>query len=200
MANFDISAMNLRCHDPKCLVASSHLHQHVRGGVKLPEGKWLSLARYSGKYTAELSTLYAECSGRALRALDKNKTGPSRPTALQQRVIGQGSSTRPGSRAAGSAAGPGRGSAKTAMYVLKAGQPEPSKDLEAEFRQEETEAVRKERQEKLDRGSKEAESVWKARAERRNGTMCGLTCLCMTIQESRLRRTRVLRQSTRRRS
>ena len=171
MANFDIGAMNLKCRNPKCLVGSSHVHQHARGGVKLPEGRWLSLARYSGRYTAELSTLYAECLSQALRKLDKSRTGPSKPTALQQRAGGGGSSTRPGSRAAVSAAGTGRGDARTAMYVLKAGQPESvgeqAGNLEAEFRQEEPEAVRKERQEKLDQDAKEAESVWKVRADKK---------------------------------
>ena len=41
MANFDISEMNLRCRNPKCRVGSSHVHQHARGSVKLPEGRWL---------------------------------------------------------------------------------------------------------------------------------------------------------------
>ena len=170
MANFDISEMNLKCRNPKCLVASSHVHQHARGSVKLPEGRWLSLAAYSGRYSPELSTLYAACLKRALDGQGGAPVVPEQDTALRRRAEGQNveASPRRGCRAAAFGAGTSRG--RTPQYVLKGGVPEPvdgPRDLEGEFREAEPEEVVQRRREELDKDAKLADARWKERADKK---------------------------------
>jgi hypothetical protein len=63
VANFDLSPLEIRHHTGPygSLVGCNHLHKIVRGGAKLPEGRWVSVAAYSGKYPSVMSTIYARC-------------------------------------------------------------------------------------------------------------------------------------------
>ena len=60
IANFDLSALELRCKYPAALVGAGHKHRHVRGRVDAHGIEHISLAAYSGKYTPELGTVYAK--------------------------------------------------------------------------------------------------------------------------------------------
>ena len=67
-ANYDLEPMSLQCRNGGRLAAAEtgHEHRHVRGGAKLPSGKWISVATYSGAYPKEVASVYARCVLRAL--------------------------------------------------------------------------------------------------------------------------------------
>ena len=60
IANFDLSALELRCKQPAALLGASHEHRHARGGMHVRGVGQVSLTNYTGKYTAELATVYAK--------------------------------------------------------------------------------------------------------------------------------------------
>ena len=60
LANYDLSALEARCRKPAALVGTSHDHRHARGGMYVECEGWRSVARYTGKYTAEMSTVFAK--------------------------------------------------------------------------------------------------------------------------------------------
>ena len=63
VANFDLSPMEIRHNTGPhgSLIGCTHKHKIVRRGAKLPEGRWVSVAAYSGKYPSVMSTIYARC-------------------------------------------------------------------------------------------------------------------------------------------
>ena len=120
LANFSLSAFGLRCRNPKALVGASHDHLHARGSMKMPDGKWLSVARFTGKYTAPAGALYARSLAHALRRV---RTPEKRlGTALSGRLQEGDRAPRQVDRACISAAGDLRGAC--GQYVLVAGKPE----------------------------------------------------------------------------
>ena len=51
----------------QAIVGATHDHLHLRGQVRLPSGRWMSLAEYSGRYTPEQAEVYARCLAEAMR-------------------------------------------------------------------------------------------------------------------------------------
>ena len=47
-------------------MASEHRRRQVRGSMRLPTGRWMSVAAYSGAYTPELAFMYARALALAL--------------------------------------------------------------------------------------------------------------------------------------
>jgi len=60
LANYDLSCLESRCRKPAALVGTSHEHRHARGGMHVECEGWKSVAAYTGKYTAELGTVFAK--------------------------------------------------------------------------------------------------------------------------------------------
>ena len=82
MSNFDLSPLNLQCRKPAALVGTSHEHKQIRGTMKMPDGRWISVAAYSGKYTPEECTVYARCLAKALK--DVGRSPSSGKTQLEK--------------------------------------------------------------------------------------------------------------------
>ena len=61
MSNFDLGPMIKECRAAFVLKPATHEHQHARGTMKMPDGKWVSIAEYTGRYTAVLGAVYARC-------------------------------------------------------------------------------------------------------------------------------------------
>ena len=79
VSNFDLSPLAIRHHTGPvgALVGCTHTHRIVRGGAKLPEGRWVSVAAYSGKYPSVLCTIYARCLARGLAESCLTRKGSS---------------------------------------------------------------------------------------------------------------------------
>ncbi len=92
LANWDLSAIELRCEDPQsrthpwqgAVVASEHRHRQVRGSMRLPTGRWMKVAEYSGAYTPELACIYAR--GLALVLVYEASSRADCPPAGSQRT------------------------------------------------------------------------------------------------------------------
>jgi len=116
LANFDLSPLALRCRDGAALEPVTHQHERARGSVKLPEGRWIDVAGYTGRYTPVLGTLYARALAAAL-AERRGTEGPDVPyvpeTPLAKRAAKAGAFERPPRGGAGS--GPGRAGVAVTM-------------------------------------------------------------------------------------
>ena len=162
LANFSLSAFGLRCRNPKALVGASHDHLHARGSMKMPDGKWISVARFTGKYTAPSGALYARSLAHALQRV---RTPEKRlRTALSGRLHTGDRAPRRVGRVCTSAARDLRSA--RGQYVLVAGKPEALDDGAGEVCEAaETQAEITRRQEALRKESKQAGARWKERAD-----------------------------------
>ena len=79
MSSFDLSPMIRECRPAFALKPATHEHQHARGTMKMPDGKWVPIAEYTGRYTAVLGAVSARClrigleSVRVADATDRSK-------------------------------------------------------------------------------------------------------------------------------
>ena len=60
MSSFSLNALGLRCRKPNALKPCAHTHTHIRGRATVNGVKDVSIATFSGVYTAELATVYAK--------------------------------------------------------------------------------------------------------------------------------------------
>ena len=166
MANFDLSPLGRGCRDPPALAGCSHTHQHARGNMKMPDGKWASIATYTGKYTPELSTVYGRCLARGL--LGVSREAASKETELSKLA---GLVPRQAAREDLRASGSRRGS--TEVKVISGGyafpiEGRPGIEEVHKFTKEETPAEQKERKEALDKEAASAEELWRQRADKKD--------------------------------
>ena len=109
LANFPLDEANRVCRASQELLPPEHQHLHVRGSTRVEGGSWMALSEWSGRYTPELSAMYAECLRRALQEVG----GPARAskpqlkaTELAQLAERMGSGPRPAGRDRCFASGP----------------------------------------------------------------------------------------------
>ena len=88
MSNFDLGPLNLRCRKPAALAGTSHEHRQIRGTMKMQDGRWISVATYSGKYTPEECTVYARCLAKALKDVSRRPV-PGRKESQLEKLAGE---------------------------------------------------------------------------------------------------------------
>ena len=160
ISNFDLSAMALRCRRPNSLVGCSHEHRQVRGTMKLPSGRWVSVAKFSGKYTAEQGTLYARSLADALKSIQRPGNELLGKRTRLRELAESRSESKPVKKVPS-------GKMVCAEHSILAGKAVTWEGTEAEAilkAPEENEADRKVRVEKLRQEAKEAKIVWAQRA------------------------------------
>ena len=67
MSSFSLNALGLRCRKPNALKPCGHTHTHIRGRATVNGVKDVSIATFSGAYTAEITTVYAKEVARACK-------------------------------------------------------------------------------------------------------------------------------------
>ena len=72
LANFDLSAMELRCKNSSALADCTHEHVHARGTMHVKGEGSQRVAQYTGRYTAVQGSVYAKacqrfCAGHSRR-------------------------------------------------------------------------------------------------------------------------------------
>jgi len=82
MANFDLSAMELRCRYPAALAGAGHKHRHIRGTMYVEGEGSQSVASYTGKYVPEQATVYAKSVATFCKNTERI-TGPRRWRSLE---------------------------------------------------------------------------------------------------------------------
>ena len=88
MSNFDLHPLDRGCRDAKAIMPSTHTHQHARGSMKLPDGRWMSVAGYSGKYPEALAAVYGCCLANANVANKCTRNRPLQETELKKLADG----------------------------------------------------------------------------------------------------------------
>ena len=87
IANFDLSALELRCRKPSALAPTTHNHRHCRGGMTVIGEGSMSVASYSGRYTAVQGTVYGKAC-KTFCETHERPSGPLPPTRLQKLANG----------------------------------------------------------------------------------------------------------------
>ena len=83
IANFNLSAMELRCRKPSALAPTTHTHRHCRGGMTVTGEGSMNVAAYSGRYTAVQGTVYGK-SCRVFCDTHERPTGSTPLTRLRK--------------------------------------------------------------------------------------------------------------------
>ena len=153
----------------------------------MPDGRWVSIPAYTGRYTPELGTVYSRCLARALAGLKPRE--PAKPTSLQEflrkarsgsRLAGRERSRASGSERGGSTLGsavavgsPSMPRHEVRMLVGSTSVPvdgDGKEEAVKTYAEDETPAERRRREEELERDASAAEELWRKRADEKDWT------------------------------
>ena len=83
IANFDLSAIELRCRKPAALMPTSHNHRHIEGFMYVEGQRCQNVAAFTGRYTPEQGAVYAKaCRVVCDRAERKSSVPEHRPRPI----------------------------------------------------------------------------------------------------------------------